>query len=66
MENSETGKSDKYHIKSDKYHNIAFTKKKYVRFLIPDYDVIDLAGFKSSLPEKMFVIIVMKLNEFVD
>ena len=27
MENSETGKSDKYHIKSDKYHNIAFTKK---------------------------------------
>ena len=51
MENSETGKSDKYHIKSDKYHNIVFTKK-YVRFLIPDYDVIDLAGFKSSLPEK--------------
>ena len=27
MENSETGKSDKYHIKSDKYHNIVFTKK---------------------------------------
>ena len=51
MENSETGKSDKYHIKSDKYHNIVFTKK-YVRFLIPDHDVIDLAGFKSSLPEK--------------
>ena len=45
---------------------ILFLQKKYVRFLIPDYDVIDLAGFKSSLPEKMFVIIVMKLNEFVD
>ena len=45
---------------------ILFLQKKYVRFLIPDYDVIDLAGFKSSLPEKMFVIIVMKLNEFFD
>ena len=34
MENSETGKSDKYHIKSDKYHNIVLQKSMFVSLFL--------------------------------